>query len=567
MASMSLQHLLQGKVSRCLVAVFFFQFFYIAFRAQVNKKTEALTVDAHQATLSALESHNETIVEDFGLMGRKVAALADLAQHYTENSVATPELNQLIVETFPWWNVSTLQYFPWKYRSSKIMDRPRSYLESVKNQVGIVISTGDANAKETAHLIRYLRKVHSCKLPIDIAYIGDTDLSPHMRTFLSKVGTNIKFIDLTQIFDNSLIELGGYASKPFAVLASRYPHTILLDADAVLFSNPSKIFTTYASLRETGLLFFHDRSILNANTPDRQVWLDAQLKQAGRQPSPYLLNSSLFYRKYIDEEADSAVVAIDKSRPGTYMAIMFACWMNTKQVREAVTYQHFLGDKDTYWIAAELAGEPYSFEPWSSARLAQEPYTDIGLSTGQVTVAPTATTALANGENSALPHFPSPEAKAESHPTRDGDINTPGRRCTTHMVHAQPDGSEPMWANGGLWLDKPNKHLGLSNWTHWYLGSRNDEAIKAFDEPPRLIGDSEANKAWVLPGYRHELREKVIQTQPRWYHQDWSEDAKGCPQHDESRWKPLSQDFRDRLNRMIGEVRKVEAAWTREFGS
>ena len=125
-------------------------------------------------------------------------------------------------------------------------------------------------------------------------------------------------------------------------------------------------------------MFFHDRSMENGNIPTRQEWLKAQLKQAGRVPSAHLTNSSLFYRRHIDEEADAALVAVDKSRPSAYMAIAFACWMTIKEVRDAITYHRWFGDKDTYWLAAELAGVPYAFEPWSSARLAQEPSVDKG---------------------------------------------------------------------------------------------------------------------------------------------------------------------------------------------
>ncbi|KAK5049304.1 hypothetical protein LTR84_004233 [Exophiala bonariae] len=575
----------------------------------------ALITEAHDSTRLALSSHNPGAIEDFGLIGHKVAALADLAQNYTNSAIDSSELNRLITEHFPWWNDSTLRYFPWMRWPFKVMKDPSTYLKMLRHKVGIVIPAGDGNARETAHLITTLRNVHKCKLPIDIAYVGDGDMSPSIRAFLSRLGTNVNFIDLTQVFDNTLIQLKGYSSKPFAILASRYPRTILLDSDAVFFANPDDIFSMYQSLKETGLLFFHDRTVENGNTPVRQEWVGAQLKLAGRLPSAHLANNSLFFRHHIDEEADAALVAVDKSKPDTYMAMVFACWMNTKHVRETVTYQRLFGDKDTYWLAAELTGVPYAFEPWSSARLAQEPLIDKGfplvapvennLARGPAAqvlegaskpvsqASPTIAAEVLSDEKEAksikllatdtsssydknqttsrveAPHstnelnFPRSSHNREFHDSPKPI--TPNRRCTTHMVHPHPDGSEPLWANGGLWLDKRDRGLGLANWTHWYVGSRNDEALKTFCETS-LPTDSPNSKSWLTSEDGEQWHNEVMNTQPRWYSNDWGMDAEGCPQFEEWRWQSLNQGFRDRLERMIEEVRKVEAAWVLELG-
>ncbi|KIW89441.1 uncharacterized protein Z519_09597 [Cladophialophora bantiana CBS 173.52] len=150
-------------------------------------------------------------------------------------------------------------------------------MKSTEPSTGIVVGVMDSFANEAVHLIGFLRNVHRYQLPIAIAYVGDADLKPQTREFLMKQGNDIIFIDLANIFDQHLVHLEGYAIKPFALLASPYPRTILMDADAVFFSNPDKLFDEYPSLRDTGALFFHDRNI--NSEPDRHDWLGRQLKQ------------------------------------------------------------------------------------------------------------------------------------------------------------------------------------------------------------------------------------------------------------------------------------------------
>jgi hypothetical protein len=118
-----------------------------------------------------------------------------------------------------------------------------------------------------------------------------------------------------------------------------------------------------------------------------------------------------------------------------------------------------------------------------------------------------------------------------------------------------------------MWLDKRDRGLGLANWTHWYLGQRNDEALREHDKTVFPVdGKPDRMSTWGAFGDEGLLwHQKVMSTQPKWYNNDWWEDAKGCPQPEEERWKPLSDDFRSRVGLMIDEVRKIEAAWTKHF--
>ncbi|OQV00071.1 hypothetical protein CLAIMM_05620 [Cladophialophora immunda] len=546
--------LLPRNPAKYLLAAFILQTVYILFfhhNAREQAQIQRTTLTKHYS-LGETFAHDMSS-EDHGLMSTKVAALSGLAEHYLENpSLDTHEVSDVVSQLFPWWDPATLKYYPWKKLQSW-KSRIISSMESAGPSTGIVMSVMDSFAKEAAHLIGFLRNVHGCQLPIAIAYVGDDDLRPQTREFLRRRARDISFIDLTTIFDQQLVHLEGYAIKPFALLASPYPRTILVDADAVFFANPDKLFDEYPGLRDTGALFFHDRNINSGS--ERHDWLGRQLEAAGRSPSAYLNESSLFYRRYSSEEADAAVVCVDKSRVGLYMAVLFTCWMNTKEVRDASTFRIWHGDKESYWVSTELMGVPYSFEPWYAARMSQSQETGIEL--------------LLDDDKEWEKQHPRLSGAPQQDDASSNHKETPPpahSSCTLHMAHADAWGIEPLWANGALWYDKGNKDHGISNWTHWYLGDRVHDVLEAYPAPESLAGSGGDVDDDAAKKRQEEVEQKILATQPEWLFMDWPRDYQTCFQRDHPRWRQLSDDFRDRLERMQGEMRRVEVDYEIEIG-
>ena len=169
-------------------------FFHVRFSNNLSQQRQFHSTSAELHTSLADVFAINTTAEDFGLMGKKVATLADLAEHYTSRtSLDNKLLTAAVVEQFPWWNPETLSYFPWKpqtWYNAWTKDLP--WLNT-----GIVVCAGNKNAWEAAFLIANLRNVLHCKLPIQIAYNGDEDLSLRSRQFLEKTGNDVSCLDLT----------------------------------------------------------------------------------------------------------------------------------------------------------------------------------------------------------------------------------------------------------------------------------------------------------------------------------------------------------------------------------
>src|SRR5271170_6367283 len=128
----------------------------------------------------------------------------------------------------------------------------------VPDSRGIVITTGVGTFRFACHLISCIRDVLESNLPIQIVYAGDDDLPSSYRQTLMSLGHHIETLDILTVFDDSTLELskGGWAIKPFAILATRFQHVLLLDADAVFLQPPESIFDSHSGYHKTGTLLF-----------------------------------------------------------------------------------------------------------------------------------------------------------------------------------------------------------------------------------------------------------------------------------------------------------------------
>lgn len=284
-------------------------------------------------------------INDFGAMGDRVAKFSLLAKSVLANpSSDRGPLVSALKKYFPWWQPLRDTYTPW-----------RQLPNDEENSIGIVICVGSSNLIYAMHLVLSLRNVHKSKLPIQIAYGGDHDLSFHERNSITELGSDIETLNVRDHFNEEItgLETGGWAMKPFAMLASRFRKVIVLDADAMFLRSPDDLFDTEPGLLETGTMFWHDRAF-GAEFTQRHHWVKEMM--GNREPSP-MLNQSLFWQVGVYHEQDSAAVCMDKGRPNVFMSLLFTTWMNLKFVRDKVTYQHVHGKLRTKISAPALTDE------------------------------------------------------------------------------------------------------------------------------------------------------------------------------------------------------------------
>lgn len=295
---------------------------------------------AHDAEVRLNVSLQSPIsISNFTAMGDRMAAFAKLNEALVQDrSLDRTNLISALSHQFPWWKVDKARYAPWS---------PPPIA-----QTGLAVCVGSNNFLVAAHSVRILRNVLNSTLPIEIFYAGENDLSGPRQADLKALDANLETVDLLKCYDDfgAGLQTGGYAMKPFAALASRFEKVILVDADVVFLQRPDNILDEYLALKDTGTLFWHDRAYTDAGDFSRRDWIKGLLD--GRQPSA-LLSQSIFWQEDLWQEMDSGVVCIDKSISTAFMGLLFATWMNSKEIREEIVYKAVLG-RSSYCVSGSL---------------------------------------------------------------------------------------------------------------------------------------------------------------------------------------------------------------------
>ncbi|PRP86673.1 hypothetical protein PROFUN_05152 [Planoprotostelium fungivorum] len=268
--------------------------------------------------------------------------------------------------TKKWRGISKLMetlVFPF-VNQSMILDTAVEYFTKLSYsgpQRGYVILMGGHHFRMGNHLVQMIRKIWKSNLPIEIFYLGDSDLPLPQRQYLESIDDQIKVRDLTQlpIWDENFTSLkdAGWSAKPYGVLASSFAEPILMDADTVLLQNPEVIYEEKSYL-DTGIMLWHDR-VTDTGTKT-QNYLRELLKE--RKISETLGGTKYWTEKQGEHFAESGLVVYNKRRPETLFGLMFVLWMNGKEQRDH-TRDFLYGEKETFWLGFELLGFKWHIQP------------------------------------------------------------------------------------------------------------------------------------------------------------------------------------------------------------
>ncbi|ORX81615.1 hypothetical protein BCR32DRAFT_184039, partial [Anaeromyces robustus] len=237
--------------------------------------------------------------------------------------------------------------YPWLYQD---------HFKSLGNIInsshgkGLVICTGDKHFKYARSTIDSLRNVLHCDLPIEIIYNGEYDLSYTNRDIISEFN-DVYLTDISDYFDKKIVNISGWAIKPYALLASRFEEIILIDADVVYLRDPKELFEDEGYIK-TGTLFFRDRTINPGPHPGSE-WLRSWMTN----PLPETKDLR-FYNEETMHEMESSTVVLNKTK--NILGLLATCKLNEKRIREDVVYKYVYGDKETFWIGFDMARQHYN---------------------------------------------------------------------------------------------------------------------------------------------------------------------------------------------------------------
>ncbi|TMW68159.1 hypothetical protein Poli38472_007831 [Pythium oligandrum] len=271
---------------------------------------------------------------------------------------------------------------------------------------GIVMPLFDKIAFLGFSLILELRAMH-VDLPIEIPHCGDLD--PHLQRKLQENDAQVRIYDVCQealtysVRDNDERKLfcrnmnecrrrfRGFDIKIVALLLSRFDEVMMLDADALFFASPMRLWESPKYI-ETGTLFFHDR-----------VSCDHEFLAARRRPNGANMTHLQEYLTYFDVEPFQKFATVPRpkatSTPARHFSLPFSpseflvtshswndraghqadssvmLWNKKRQQRATAILASFIalngigrppsyGDKEFYFISCELAESNYAFSDY-----------------------------------------------------------------------------------------------------------------------------------------------------------------------------------------------------------
>jgi len=303
------------------------------------------------------------------------------------------------------------------------------------NGRGIVICTGSLHfkyAKSTIDTLKYLIKT---RLPIEVFYYGDDDLSARERDILLSY-PNVYISNIEDYFNTDVIQCKKRSIKPYAMLASRFMEVILIDADSLFIRDPDELFYS-DGYEETGTFFFRDRTLKGTSGNDSLQWF----KEWAKDPLPET-RSSRFWNGITVHEMDSSAVVINKEK--ALLGLLAACKLNELEVRENMVYRHIDGEKETFWMGFDMARQHYYMN--------EQPISFIG------------------------------SIRNESTLDNKGSSNNKSMICG-HIAHTMEDGRVLYW-NGHLVADKDDDSSTLLDFESYIMESDSDNNKKWTNSSP-----------------------------------------------------------------------------------
>lgn len=209
---------------------------------------------------------------------------------------------------------------------------------------GIVICVGADDIYNVKLLITTLRK-NNCQLPILICYAGDElsdgdfkDLSALPGVTLSALGPKL---------DIPLELLRGPQIRAYALIHSPFQETLMIAPDVLFFTNPEYLFSD-PNYINSGAMFWRDKKqwgIMKQKTYD---WV--------RRLIPYRKGDNRILDKKSADWQSGDLLLLNKAN---HLKTLENLWVLTNEWD--TVYSYLPGDKECYWISAELAKEPYYF--------------------------------------------------------------------------------------------------------------------------------------------------------------------------------------------------------------
>ncbi|KAF1779098.1 Nucleotide-diphospho-sugar transferase [Phytophthora cactorum] len=238
----------------------------------------------------------------------------------------------------------------------------RGEAPSVSRDKGIVMCMHDGAVPMGLSLVRELRCLGNQEL-IQLYHCFPEELSDNSISLLLAVDDKLEVVDVCSdlvqrgvITEDKARQFRSWWIKPLAMYHTDMKEVLLLDVDDIFMRDPLSCAQRKATNAQAR------RFSMTATFGIFSILSDYEKfgLPPGASPSSHLdPKISFVWTRQSSHEQDSSLVAIDKSRAGQAINVMFYLITEQRFIRE-FSY----GDKETFWLSFELAKQEYFFSPW-----------------------------------------------------------------------------------------------------------------------------------------------------------------------------------------------------------
>lgn len=252
-------------------------------------------------------------------------------------------------------------------RASGALDYPPAWLREDRRDRGIVMCAGGPALLTQAWTnLDVLRNELGCTLPVALYYVGRDEMPEACQRFFEESFDGLTCIDATRIPDRPLQpptrSLGGFETKPFALMNAPFDELVFIDADSVPLRDPVVLFDS-PSYVEQGNLFWPDACLLSNLVPHPGEYSVYSLKDGRARQFVQGVNPRIFdymglprpsTLERASHETESGQIVLDRRR--CFDAVQLTWFLSARPEQFRL---FFYGDTEMYRIAFGVAGRPF----------------------------------------------------------------------------------------------------------------------------------------------------------------------------------------------------------------
>jgi hypothetical protein len=252
-------------------------------------------------------------------------------------------------------------------------------------------------------MIRQTRDLWKSRLSYAVSHCGE--ISHDKKQVVWRIEKNVQFVDLCSTNKKTVFgmdphyarrRLRGFFCKVGALIASPFQQTMVVDLDVVWMQQPDRLFES-RYFQRTGSLFFRDRvyhfkkkehSKIRINVEDIIPFFEqhgVQVTRSSANRMAFENGVSLFWLhvagRLNNSNANSSTAIVKQIMQGEvdprypflseYQDSSVVMLDSTRHPKLLRTLEYHLpsfgfgyGDKELFWVAATISGEPFTFEPF-----------------------------------------------------------------------------------------------------------------------------------------------------------------------------------------------------------